>query len=160
MSQPPCAGARCWKSLRRLSPPSKVGGVGTGMNICLIGTGYVGLVTGTCLAFLGHRVTCVDVDAKKIEMLQSGHSPIYEPGIEELLADGLESSRLLFTTDLDTALVQAEVVFIAVGWREFHELPLRRLKRRMAGSVLIDGRNIFDPLDAEEAGFQYLGIGR
>jgi UDPglucose 6-dehydrogenase len=85
------------------------------MNICLIGTGYVGLVTGTCLAFLGHRVTCVDVDAKKIEMLQSGHSPIYEPGIEELLADGLESSRLRFTTDLDTALVQAEVVFIAVG---------------------------------------------
>lgn len=85
------------------------------MDVCLIGTGYVGLVTGACLAYLGHRVACVDVAAEKIALLQTGCAPIYEPGIEELFNEGLNSARLSFTTRLDEALRTAEVIFIAVG---------------------------------------------
>lgn len=85
------------------------------MNVCLIGTGYVGLVTGACLAHLGHEVVCVDVDARKIEMLRGGRSPIYEPGVEELIASGARSGRLSFTTELEEAACASEVIFIAVG---------------------------------------------
>ena len=56
------------------------------MEVCVVGTGYVGLVTGTCLAYLGHSVVCVDIDERKIEMLRSGRSPIYEPGLDQLIA--------------------------------------------------------------------------
>jgi UDPglucose 6-dehydrogenase len=85
------------------------------MNICLIGTGYVGLVTGTCLAYLGHDVTCVDLDVEKIEMLRTGRAPFYEPGIEELIEDGLRGGHLSFTTNLDEAMPSSEIIFIAVG---------------------------------------------
>src|SRR5205814_7217675 len=67
------------------------------MKVCVIGTGYVGLTTGVCLAFLGHDVTCVDIDAGKVEMLRAGKSPIYEPFLEDLLA--LAGSHLTYTTD-------------------------------------------------------------
>mgnify|MGYP001156556440 CR=1 FL=1 len=85
------------------------------MNVAVIGTGYVGLPTGVVLADLGHNVICVDRDQAKVAMLQSGKSPIYEPGLEELLKSVLESGRLTITTDTDSAVRQSEVVFIAVG---------------------------------------------
>lgn len=85
------------------------------MNITMIGTGYVGLVTGTCLAEFGHHVTCVDKVAEKIEQLQNGRIPIYEPGLEALVNKNVSEGRLSFTTSLVESVPQAEAVFIAVG---------------------------------------------
>jgi len=85
------------------------------MNIAIVGTGYVGLVSGTCFAEMGAHVTCVDVDAKKIEKLNNGIMPIYEPGLEELVKRNVEFERLKFTTDLTEVLDEVEVVFSAVG---------------------------------------------
>ena len=85
------------------------------MNIALVGTGYVGLVTGTCFAEMGAHVTCVDVDAQKIQKLKDGIMPIYEPGLEELVKRNVGFERLKFTTDLTEVLDDVEVVFSAVG---------------------------------------------
>lgn len=85
------------------------------MRIAVVGTGYVGLVSGTCLAETGVTVTCVDVNASKIEKLNRGGIPIYEPGLAELVAKNRENERLFFTTSLQEALVDADAVFIAVG---------------------------------------------
>jgi len=85
------------------------------MRVTIFGTGYVGLVTGTCLAEVGNDVVCVDVDAGKVARLQRGEIPIYEPGLEPLVRANHRSGRLKFTTDADTAMAQAQVVFIAVG---------------------------------------------
>lgn len=85
------------------------------MKIVIIGTGYVGLVTGTCLAALGHHVSCMDVDAGKIDLLRNGGVPIYEPGLGELIANQVANNRLEFTTDLSICVPEAEAVFIAVG---------------------------------------------
>ena len=85
------------------------------MNIAIVGTGYVGLVTGTCFAEMGAHVTCVDVDTQKIEKLNHGIMPIYEPGLEELVRRNVEFGRLAFTTDLTEVLDDVEVVFSAVG---------------------------------------------
>ena len=85
------------------------------MQIAIVGTGYVGLVSGTCFAEMGAHVTCVDVDAQKIEKLKSGVMPIYEPGLEELVSRNVEYGRLQFTTDLTEVLDDVEVVFSAVG---------------------------------------------
>ena len=85
------------------------------MNIAIVGTGYVGLVSGTCFAEMGARVTCVDVDAQKIQKLKEGIMPIYEPGLEELVKRNVEYGRLQFTTDLTEVLDDVEVVFSAVG---------------------------------------------
>ena len=85
------------------------------MNIAIVGTGYVGLVSGTCFAEMGAHVTCVDVDANKIQKLKDGIMPIYEPGLEELVKRNVEYERLKFTTDLTEVLDDVEVVFSAVG---------------------------------------------
>ena len=85
------------------------------MRIAMIGTGYVGLVSGTCLADFGHHVTCVDKDAVKIEGLLHGRMPIWEPGLEALVKSNVDRRRLEFTTDLGKAMLGAEAVFIAVG---------------------------------------------
>ena len=85
------------------------------MKIAVIGTGYVGLVSGTCFAEVGNTVTCVDVNAKKIENLKKGIIPIYEPGLETMVLNNIANKNLFFTTDIAQAIKQVEVVFIAVG---------------------------------------------
>jgi len=85
------------------------------MKIAVIGTGYVGLVSGTCFAETGIQVTCVDIDKKKIENLKKGVVPIYEPGLERLVKNNLEKKRLSFSTSLKDSIVDCEAVFIAVG---------------------------------------------
>lgn len=85
------------------------------MEVCVVGTGYVGLVTGTCLAYLGRSVVCVDIDERKIQMLRSGKSPIYEPGLDQLITHGIQRGNLRFSTDLASAVKESEVIFIAVG---------------------------------------------
>ena len=84
-------------------------------NICVIGTGYVGLVTGTCFADLGNRVVCMDVSEDRIQKLKNGIMPIFEPGLEQLVNINHKSGRLIFTTDPAEALKDAEFAFIAVG---------------------------------------------
>ncbi len=85
------------------------------MRICIIGTGYVGLVSGTCFAEMGNQVICVDIDQAKIEQLGQGRAPIYEPGLEEMIQRNLQEGRLNFTTGLSEAVRQSRIIFIAVG---------------------------------------------
>lgn len=85
------------------------------MKIAVVGSGYVGLVTGVCLADFGHDVVCIDKDQGKIDALRNGVIPIYEPGLSDLVKANVEAGRLTFTTDLPSAVAPAEVVFIAVG---------------------------------------------
>ncbi len=85
------------------------------MNIAIVGTGYVGLVSGTCFAEMGVNVTCVDIDENKIERLKKGEVPIYEPGLDEMVLRNNREGRLNFTTDLAQIIDDVEVVFSAVG---------------------------------------------
>ena len=85
------------------------------MKICIIGTGYVGLVSGACFADLGNTVYCVDKDHKKIDMLNEGQIPIYEPGLNEIVNKNYLSNRLKFTTNLSLAVKSSEIIFICVG---------------------------------------------
>ena len=84
------------------------------LNVTMIGTGYVGLVSGTCFAELGHNVHCIDIDPRKIRMLESGKSPIYEPGLSDLLSRNIKSNRLTFSTDY-SKVKDSDIVFLAVG---------------------------------------------
>jgi UDPglucose 6-dehydrogenase len=92
-----------------------------GVKLCVIGTGYVGLVTGTCFAATGQRVVCVDKDASKIERLQRFEIPIYEPGLEKMVREQAEAGRLTFTTDLAAAVRDVDLAFIAVGTPPTHD---------------------------------------
>ena len=85
------------------------------MKLCMIGTGYVGLVSGTCFADIGHTVYCVDKDEAKIEKLNSSQSPIYEPGLDELIKENYKANRLFFTSNLSEAVNKSDIVFICVG---------------------------------------------
>jgi UDPglucose 6-dehydrogenase len=85
------------------------------MRVCVIGTGYVGLVTGVCLAHAGHQVICVDNNEEKVKLMQSGQSPIFEPGLSELMKDVIDAERIEFTTDLGAGVNHGEILFIAVG---------------------------------------------
>jgi len=97
------------------------GAIGRGVKLCVIGTGYVGLVTGTCFAATGQRVVCVDKDAAKIERLRRFEIPIYEPGLEEMVKEQASSGRLTFTTDLAAAVRDVDLAFIAVGTPPTHD---------------------------------------
>ena len=85
------------------------------MNLTVIGTGYVGLVSGTCFAEMGNTVTCVDVDHKKIENLKKGIIPIYEPGLDAMVKRNVQNNTLRFSTDLSANLAKCDIAFIAVG---------------------------------------------
>lgn len=85
------------------------------MRVCVIGTGYVGLVTGVCLAQMGHQVLCVDNNEEKVKLMRAGQSPIYEPGLSELMVSNMQAERLMFTTDLGKGVAESEILFIAVG---------------------------------------------
>ena len=85
------------------------------MNLCMIGTGYVGLVSGTCFADLGNKVFCIDKDKEKINKLNNGISPIYEPGLNELIKKNKNAGRLIFSTNLKEAIIKSQIIFICVG---------------------------------------------
>ncbi|WP_026072741.1 UDP-glucose dehydrogenase family protein [Nodosilinea nodulosa] len=85
------------------------------MRVCVIGTGYVGLVTGVCLAHVGHDVVCIDVNEEKVKLMQSGQSPIFEPGLSELMQSSMAAGHLQFSTDLKAGVEHGDVLFIAVG---------------------------------------------
>ncbi|MBS4195802.1 UDP-glucose dehydrogenase family protein [Lederbergia citri] len=85
------------------------------MQIAVVGTGYVGLVTGVCLSDIGHHVTCIDIDESKVELMRDGHAPIYEPGLDELMKKNIDQGRLFFTANHREGFSEAEVVYIAVG---------------------------------------------
>ena len=85
------------------------------MRVCVIGTGYVGLVTGACLAHTGHHVVCVDNNEEKVKLMKSGQSPIFEPGLSEILQSCIENGTIEFTTDLKAGVEHGQVLFIAVG---------------------------------------------
>ena len=116
------------------------------MRIAIFGTGYVGLVTGTCFAEMGNDVTCIDIDAAKVERLRKGESPIYEPGLSELLVDNIHHGRLLFSTAAVQGMRDAEVAFICVGTPmsedgradlRYVESAARDIGRSMTGHVLV-----------------------
>ncbi|BAS57137.1 UDP-glucose dehydrogenase [Leptolyngbya boryana NIES-2135] len=85
------------------------------MRVCVIGTGYVGLVTGACLSHIGHHVICVDNNEAKVKLMQAGQSPIFEPGLSEIMQSSIQSGRLEFTTDIAAGVEHGEILFIAVG---------------------------------------------
>ena len=85
------------------------------MKIAIIGTGYVGIVSGTCFSEFGHEVVCIDKDATKVAALCQGQIPIYEPGLADMVAKNMAGGRLHFTTELSEAVPEADAVFIAVG---------------------------------------------
>lgn len=91
------------------------------MKIVVAGTGYVGLITGACLSHIGHKVICVDVNKERIELMKSGVSPIYEPGLDEILKENYKNGKLHFTTDYKNAYKDAEVIFIAVATPEKYD---------------------------------------
>jgi UDPglucose 6-dehydrogenase len=116
------------------------------LELCVIGIGYVGLVTATCFADLGNHVQCVDMDKKKIEGLKKGHIPIFEPGLQEMVRRNHKDKRLAFTTDLKTGLAQAEIAFIAVGTPslpsgeanlEYVKEVARGIGRHCAGDLIV-----------------------
>ncbi len=100
------------------------------MKIAVIGTGYVGLVAGTCLADMGNDVICVDIDKKKVDFLNQGHVPIYEPGLDDMLKRNREEERIKFTTDIQSAIRESTAIFIAVGTPpgKDHEADLSAVK--------------------------------
>ncbi len=101
------------------------------MNISCVGSGYVGLVVGTCLADLGNQVVCVDVDSKKIATLRRGAIPIYEPGLRDMLHRNVKEKRLSFSTDLKKAISSSQVIFLTVGTPpgQNHEADLSAVKK-------------------------------
>ncbi|MCS6969711.1 MAG: UDP-glucose/GDP-mannose dehydrogenase family protein [Planctomycetota bacterium] len=116
------------------------------MRVAIFGTGYVGLVTGTCFAEMGNVVACIDIDAEKIARLQRGECPIYEPGLPELLSDNLQQGRLRFTADCREGLADAEAAFICVGTPmgedgradlRFVEAAARDIGRTMTAPLLV-----------------------
>ena len=141
----------------------------------MIGTGYVGLVTGTCFAEVGNDVMCLDVDAGKIETLKRGGVPIHEPGLEEMIRRNVSGGRLRFTTDIDAAVTHGALQFIAVGTPPDEDgsadMQYVITAARNIGSRMVDSKVIVDkstvPVGTADrvretiaAGADYLVIGR
>jgi len=116
-----------------------------GMKITVVGTGYVGLVTGTCFANAGNNVICLDVDENKIEKLKNGISPIYEPGLDELITRNTKAGRLKFTTDMEWAYSEGDIVFICVG------TPCSEDGSANLGYILGAARDIGDAIERLDA---------
>jgi len=116
------------------------------MKLAFIGTGYVGLVTGTCMAELGHTVVCADVDKKKIAKLKKGVMPIYELGLEELVEKNVKEGRLSFTTSIGQAMKESEVVFSAVGTPEDKKTGKADLRYVYAVAEMF-GKNLNGPAE-------------
>src|SRR5499427_4445633 len=118
------------------------------MDISIIGTGYVGLVTGTCFAEVGHNVICVDNDAQKIKQLQAGEVPIYEPGLEEIIHRNVSARRLRFTGNIQEAVQNSLIIFIAVPTPQLPDgdvdLSFVEKVAREIADVLTDYRVIVD----------------
>ena len=107
------------------------------MKLCMIGTGYVGLVSGACFADLGNKVTCVDVDRNKIDVLNSGTIPIYEPGLEELVKKNFNQKRLSFSTDISLSVKESDIIFICVGTPTKKKSNMANLKYVYSAAKLI-----------------------
>jgi UDPglucose 6-dehydrogenase len=131
-----CRGLECHKASIRILKTFKKDCF---MRIVMIGTGYVGLVSGVCFSEFGFNVTCVDVDERKIDTLNQGEVPIYEPGLKTMMAHNVEAGRLTFTTDMATHVQNADVVFIAVG------TPSRRGEGEADLSYVEDAARNFAP---------------
>jgi len=130
------------------------------VKLTLIGAGYVGLVTGTRFAEVGHQVVCVDNDAAKIKLLQSGGLLIYEPCLEELVKKNVAAGRLAFTTSTTEGVQKSDAIVIATEWDEFKKLDLERARQSLTHPIMFDGRNLFDPADMERLGWIYQSVGR
>ena len=124
------------------------------MNITVVGSGYVGLVSGTCFAEMGNQVTCVDIDPKKIDKLKNGIIPIFEPGLEAMVNKNAQNKTLGFTTDLSEAIAKAKIVFIhqfiigciehgnvKVHHRQFKRVDGNLLRTRFQGNFSHEKRN-------------------
>jgi len=131
------------------------------MNITIIGTGYVGLVTGACLADLGNHVFCLDVDQAKIDLLNSGGVPIYEPGLKEVIERNVEAGRLTFSTDVVASVAHASVQFIAVTPPdEDGSADLQYVLDLADAPALLEKLKFMGkPMEAVQ-GIQYHGVGR
>ena len=114
------------------------------MKLCMIGTGYVGLVSGTCFADLGNQVYCVDKDKDKINKLNKGISPIYEPGLNELIKKNFSAKRLFFSTDLKESIQKSDIIFICVG------TPNKK------GTLNVGAPADIAVLDLQEGNFQFI----
>ena len=101
------------------------------MKLCMIGTGYVGLVSGTCFADLGNNVVCVDKDIDKINHLSQGRVPIYEPGLSELVLKNCKNKRLTFSTDLKKSVKNSDIIFICVGTPTKKKWNISRFKSNL-----------------------------
>jgi len=114
------------------------------VEIVVIGTGYVGLVTGTCFAESGNHVTCIDIDENKIQMLKSGEIPTYEPGLKEMVKRNINAQRLGFTTNYEESVPHSKCVFIAVGTSRNGTLLSKVFSTPISRNINVDcrGRNL------------------
>lgn len=130
------------------------------MRVCVIGTGYVGLVTGACLAHIGHQVICVD-NNEEIDSLNRLGTKVkaYDPIVSQSgLRDGL--SGVLVETDPERLADGCDALVLVTDWHQFQNLDYRKMAALMNNPVMIDGRNFLEPKDLQLAGFHYVGIGR
>ena len=117
-------------------------------------------MSGACFADFGHIVTCVDKDKSKIDKLHAGIMPIYEPGLDDLVAKNVKEERLFFTVDAAETVKDADAVFTITEWDSFRALDFGRVRGAMKGNVVVDLRNICSPEDMAKHGFAYTSVGR
>jgi UDP-glucose 6-dehydrogenase len=127
------------------------------MNVAIVGTGYVGLVTGACLAEFGFDTVCVDKNRQKIERLQRGILPIFEL---DRAREALGPAPIGYCRDVDSCVEGADVVAIVTDWPQYQSLHWPSVRTAMAGSAVVDFRNLCDPDAIVSAGLSYHGIGR